>query len=328
MQQIKIKYRDMKKSIFNYTPFFASVFIACTMLIGCNNNGNKPDASGAFEAEEVIVSAEQTGKILSLNIEEGDVVTANKLLGQLDISNLSLQQAQVEASMQSLSQKTNNPAPQLALVKKQLEVQRTNLTYLLKEKQRMANLLKADAATQKQYDDIAAKVDEAQKQMDVTEQQLVLYSSNINTQNKSILSEKAPLEKSVAQLQNQINKGQITSPIQGTILTKYAMAGEMATMGKALFKIANLDSLTLRVYITGDQLSTIKLKQPVKVFVDKGSKAFSEYTGTIIWIADKSEFTPKTIQTKDERANLVYAVKIRVKNDGYLKIGMYGEVKF
>lgn len=328
MQQKKIKYRDMKKSIFNYTPFFASVFIACTMLIACNNNGNKPDASGAFEAEEVIVSAEQTGKILSLNIEEGDVVTANKLLGQLDISNLSLQQAQVEASMQSLSQKTNNPAPQLALVKKQLEVQRTNLNYLLKEKQRMANLLKADAATQKQYDDIAAKVDEAQKQMDVTEQQLVLYSSNINTQNNSILSEKAPLEKSVAQLQNQINKGQITSPIQGTILTKYAMAGEMATMGKALFKIANLDSLTLRVYITGDQLSTIKLKQPVKVFVDKGNKSFSEYTGTIIWIADKSEFTPKTIQTKDERANLVYAVKIRIKNDGYLKIGMYGEVKF
>jgi HlyD family secretion protein len=316
-----------KKSIKNISII---LLFSCslTFFTACNKNQNDADASGSFEAQEVIVSAEQSGKLLSFDIEEGDVITTNKLVGQIDISTLNIQQEQVEASMQTLTQKTNNPGPQIELVKKQLEVQKTNYSYLLNEKQRIANLLKADAATQKQFDDITAKAEEAQKQMNVTEQQLVLYSSNINTQNNAILSEKGPMEKSVKQLQNQMSKAQIFSPITGTVLTKYAMAGELTAMGKALFKIANLDTMTLRVYITGSQLSQVKLGQKVKVFVDNGEDAFKELSGNIYWISDKSEFTPKTIQTKDERANLVYATKIRVKNDGFLKIGMYGEVKF
>jgi HlyD family secretion protein len=174
---------------------------------------------------------------------------------------------------------------------------------------------------------MSAKVDEAQKQIAVTKQQLKLYTSNISTQNRSILSERAPLQKSVEQVENQISKGQIINPISGTVLSKYAMEGEMAAPGKALYKIANLDTLVLRAYITGSQLASIKLGQQVNVRIDDGNKKYKNYKGKISWISNKSEFTPKTIQTKNERANLVYAIKIRVPNDGFLKLGMYGEMK-
>jgi len=188
--------------------------------------------------------------------------------------------------------------------------------------------LEADATTQKQVDDINAQVEETKRQIAVSQQQINLYNSNIATQNRSVLSEKAPLQKSIAQIEDQISKGQIVNPVKGTVLTKYAMQGEMATIGKPLYKIADIDTITLRAYITGSQLPQIKLGQQVKVLIDSGAHGYKEYPGTISWISDKSEFTPKTIQTKDERANLVYAIKIRVKNDGYLKIGMYAEVKF
>ncbi|MDB5228773.1 MAG: HlyD family efflux transporter periplasmic adaptor subunit [Bacteroidota bacterium] len=302
--------------------------ISIFLFASCDQNKNKPDASGVFESDEVIVSAEQPGKIISFNIHEGDAVEKGKPVGQIDISNFKYQKEQIKSTINSLSERTNNPEPQLQLVRDQLEVQQTNLKYLQNEKERVSRLLKADAATQKQYDDIAAKVEEVQKQTAVTQQQLKLYSSNISTQNRSILSEKDPLQKSVEQVENQISKGQIINPVTGTVLTKYAMEGEMAAAGKPLYKIANLDTLTLRAYITGSQLSTIKLGQAVKVSIDNGEKKYKDYTGNISWISDKSEFTPKTIQTKDERANLVYAIKIRVRNDGYIKLGMYGEVKF
>ena len=173
-----------------------------------------------------------------------------------------------------------------------------------------------------------AAIDQLQKQISVFKQQIVLDESKIATQNRSILSEQNPLEKSVAQIQDQINKGQIVNPISGIVLTKYALEGEMTTIGKALYKITNLDTITLRAYITESQLTSVKLNQSVKVYTDDGAKNYKEYPGQVYWISDKSEFTPKTIQTRDERANLVYAVKIRVKNNGYLKLGMYGEVKF
>ncbi|MFN8285040.1 MAG: HlyD family efflux transporter periplasmic adaptor subunit [Chitinophagales bacterium] len=304
--------------------------IASTLFLfaACDNDKNKADASGVFESDEVIVSAEQPGKILSFMLNEGDVLEKGKIVGQIDVSNFQFQKEQIKSSIQTLSQKTNNPEPQVQLVKDQLAVQQTNLKYLMQERDRVGRLLKADAATQKQFDDMQAKVNELQKQIVVTEQQIKLYTSNIATQNRSILSEKNPMEKSVALVDNQINKGTIINPINGTILTKYAMEGEMAAAGKALYKISNLDTLTLRAYITGDQLSHIKLSQQVKVMIDNGAKEYKNYNGRITWISNKSEFTPKTIQTKNERANLVYAIKIRVPNDGYLKLGMYGEVKF
>jgi HlyD family secretion protein len=298
------------------------------LLTACNGNGNQSDASGVFESDEVIVSAEQAGKILSFNVNEGDVLEKGKNVGQIDVSNLQFQKAQIETTIQNLSNKTSNPEPQLQLVKEQLAVQQTNLKYLQQERDRIGRLLKADAATQKQYDDMQAKVDEMIRQMAVTEQQIKLYNSNYATQNKSILSERNPLRKSVEQVDNQISKGQIINPINGTVLNKFAMEGEMAGAGKALYKIANLDTLTLRVYIAESQLAAVKLGQEVKVLVDKDSKSYKTYSGKISWISNKSEFTPKTIQTKDERANLVYAMKVRVPNDGYLKIGMYGEIKF
>ena len=164
--------------------------------------------------------------------------------------------------------------------------------------------------------------------MTVTQEQIRLFQSNTATQNRSILSEKAPLEKAAQQLQAQINKGQIVNPVAGTVLTNYALKGEMAVLGKPLYKIANTDTLFLRAYITGGQLPLIKSGQRVQVRIDHGEKAYKSYPGIITWISDKSEFTPKTIQTKEERANLVYAIKVSVKNDGYLKIGMYGEVLF
>jgi HlyD family secretion protein len=294
----------------------------------CNNNEDKADASGNFEADEVIVSAQQNGEILSFDVNEGDTLSYGEVVGYIDTSDLVLQKAQVQATLQSLHEKTTNPEPQIELVKKQLAVQQTQLAHLEKDQQRFQNLVKADAATQKQLDDINAQVEETKRQIAVTQQQINLYHSNIATQNRSILSEKAPLQKSIAQIEEQISKGQIVNPVKGTVLTKYAMQGEMATIGKPLYKIADIDTITLRAYITVTQLSQIKLGQQVKVLIDSGSKAYKEYTGTVSWISDKSEFTPKTIQTKDERANLVYAIKIRVKNDGYLKIGMYAEVRF
>lgn len=300
---------------------------AAILAASCNQNKIDTDASGVFESDEVIVSAEQNGKILNFPIKEGDTLSKGAIAGNIDMSNTVLQKQQIQATIQALHDKTTNPQPQIALVKRQLAVQQSQLAQQLREKTRTENLLKADAATQKQLDDINSMIDQLQKQIAVSEQQIALDNSNIATQNRTVFSEKDPLEKSVAQIQDQINKGQIINPLSGTVLIKYALEGEMTVTGKALYKIANLDTLNLRAYITGSQLTGVRLGQTVNVYTDQGSKNYKEYTGQVSWISDKSEFTPKTIQTKDERANLVYAIKIRVKNDGYLKLGMYGEVK-
>ena len=306
-----------------FTGMLAIVFIT-----SCRSNGNKFDASGTFEATEVIVSSELSGKILSLTVNEGDTVSANRVVGAVDAEGIELQKEQVEASISSLSDKTADVGPQVALLQNQLAVQQSQLNNLLHEKQRIENLLKQDAATGKQLDDINAQIDVVRKQMGVTQQQINVQRNNTSTQNKSILSESKPLQKRVEQLNDQLKRADIVNPINGTILTKYAEAGELTSAGKALYKIADLREMKLRAYITGDQLSQIKLGQQVKVMVDAKKDKYKELTGTVSWISDKAEFTPKTIQTKEERANLVYATKINVKNDGYLKIGMYGEVLF
>lgn len=297
-------------------------------LAACNKNENKFDASGTFETTEVIVSSELNGKILSFNINEGDTISAGKIVGAVDAEGINLQKEQVEASISSLSDKTADVGPQVQLLQNQLAVQQSQLTNLLHEKKRIENLISKDAATGKQLDDINAQIDLVNKQMGVTQQQMAVSRNNVNTQNRTILSENKPLQKRVAQLNDQLKRADILNPISGTVLTKYAEAGELTAAGKALYKIADLSVMKLRAYVTGDQLSQIKLGQQVKVLVDDGKDKYKELTGTITWIADKAEFTPKTIQTKEERANLVYAIKIDVKNNGYLKIGMYGEVMF
>jgi HlyD family secretion protein len=308
---------------------FISLVLAISITISsCDSNRNAFDASGNFEADEVLVSAQQSGQLIAYSVKEGDRLQEGTVVGQIDVQIPTLQKEQVQASISVLKEKTTSADDQVAVAKKQLSVQQAQLDHLYHERKRTAQLVQSDAAPRKQLDDLDAQVDQLQKQMAVTREQIDLYRSNTATQNRNILSEKAPLEKTVQQFQAQINKGQVISPITGIVLTNYALKGEMAVMGKPLFKIANTDTLTLRAYITGEQLPLIKTGQPVQVRIDQGDKKYRSYPGTITWISDKSEFTPKTIQTKNERANLVYALKVRVKNDGYLKIGMYGEVLF
>lgn len=304
-----------------------SIIIAALFITSCTDKMDY-DASGNFEADEVIVSAQQTGVLLSYNIKEGIPLKPGDSVGQIDVKQVELQKEQTEANIAALSEKTVAPGDQTELVRRQLEVQKSQLAQQLREKNRTENLVKADAATRKQLDDINAGIDQLQKQIAVTEQQLKLNTYNTNTQNRSIMSEKAPMEKAAAQLQEQINKGKVINPINGTVLTNYALQGEMQTVGKPLYKIANTETLDLKAYVTGVQLSQIKVGQQVTVRIDDGKDSYKEYAGTINWISSKSEFTPKTIQTKDERANLVYAIKVNVENDGFLKIGMYGEVLF
>jgi HlyD family secretion protein len=299
-----------------------------TLLAACNGNRNDFDASGTFEADEVIVSASSNGKILSLSIDEGSVLSKDSIVGLVDPADIDFQKQQVEQSIQALNEQTINVQPQIKLLRDQLNVQQSKLDNLLHEKQRTQNLVKADAATGKQLDDINAQIDMVSKEMEVTRQQINVQLNNSGTQNRSILSQGKPLEKKVAQLEDQLAKTSIKNPINGTVLVKYAEPGEMTSSGKPLYKIADLSTVLLRAYISGSQLSQVKLGQTVKVLVDDGKDKYKEHSGIISWISDKAEFTPKTIQTKDERASLVYAMKIKVKNDGYLKIGMYGEVKF
>lgn len=313
----------MRKHLLN---FFTPGFLL--LLAACSNNGQTFDATGTFEADEVIVSSEIAGKILNMNLEEGDLLAKDSIVASIDAGNLALQKAQVEASITALNEKTNDVNPQLQLLREQLAVQQSQMATFEKEKLRFTALVKADAATPKQLDDIIAQIDVLQKQMAVTKQQMKVQETNTATSNRSILSEQNPLAKRADIIADQIDRSKVINPITGTVLTKYAHAGEVIGAGKGLYKIADVSSLLLRAYVSGDQLSQIKLGQPVEVFVDKGKKEYKTYRGKITWIADKAEFTPKTIQTKDERANLVYAVKILVANDGYLKIGQYGEVKW
>ncbi len=312
----------MKIRSFFYVSMLSSV------IAGCNWNKNIADASGTFEVDEVVVSSEVTGQIKALNIDEGSILKKDSIVGYIDSVPLSLQKAQVEATINALHQKTMNVAPSIKLLKDQIAVQKVQLENAVNEKARTERLIKADAATTKQLDDWNTQIDVLQKQIAVTQQQIKVQETTTGTQNSSVLSEYKPLQKSVAQIEDQLKRTNITNPINGTVLTKYAMTGEFTTPGKALYKIGDLSVITLRAYITGTQLAEIRLNQQVKILVDSSATRYREYPGQITWISDKAEFTPKTIQTQDERANLVYAIKIHVKNDGLLKIGMYGEVKF
>jgi HlyD family secretion protein len=283
-------------------------------VAACRSNTNDFDATGNFEADEVIISAEANGRILALDVDEGKDLEANAVVGLIDTTQLYLRKKQLQYSIKAVVAKSPNSSLQLAAIKEQMETAQ-------REKKRVENLLKADAATQKQLDDINAQLQLLQRQYDASQSSL-----SITTQ--SIQSETLPLKAQLDQVQDQLEKSVIKNPFKGTVLTQYALKDEMASQGKALYKIADMSSLILRAYISGSQLSQIKLGQQVKVFIDAPEGKYKEYTGDVMWVSDKAEFTPKTIQTKEERANLVYAMKIRVKNDGFLKLGMYGEVEF
>lgn len=291
------------------------LIISTTLLLAsCTGNSNLYDASGTFEATEVIVSAEASGLIKALNLEEGEVLQAGQYIGSIDSVQLYLSKKQLQAQIQAVLSKRPDVATQIAALQEQLKQAH-------REQQRITNLLKADAATQKQLDDANAQVAIINKQIEGQRSSLRITSASLS-------EETLPLTVQIEQLNDQLEKCRIVNPIAGTVLTKYAESSEMAANGKPLYKIADLSEIILRAYITGDQFAQVKLNQQVQVLVDAQDGNYTTHTGTVVWISDKAEFTPKTIQTKDERANLVYATKIKVKNDGKLKIGMYGEVKF
>jgi HlyD family secretion protein len=304
------------------------LIFAVITVAACNNNQHSFDATGNFEAVEVLVSPEIAGKILELNVEEGQLIPADSVVAIIDAASIALQREQVEASLEALSDKTSRVQPQVELLQQQRAVQQTRLDYLQRELRRIQNLYAKDAATGKQVDDLKASIEQLQEEMKVTAQQIKVQQDQVATQNRAVLSEHKPLSKRIDQLTDQLNRSKVVNPVSGTVIAKYAEVGEMASPGKPLYKIADLSQLILRAYISGDQLLQAQLGQGVKVWIDAGEKGYRALPGTIQWISDKAEFTPKTIQTRNERANLVYAIKILVPNDGSLKLGMYAEMSF
>jgi len=289
------------------------LFILLLALSACRNDDNGYDATGTFEAVETIVSAEAAGILRKFEVTEGQFIEAGTTLGYVDTTQLHLRRVQLLAQSRAVTSRQPNIRAQLAALQEQLKQAE-------REQQRVANLVKADAATGKQLDDAEAQIAIIKKQIEAQQSTLGITSG-------SLTEETTPINAQVAQVEDQLQKSRIVNPVSGTVLTKYAEENEMASIGKPLYKIANMATLQLRAYVTGNQFAQIKLNQPVTVAIDDGNGGFRNYNGTLVWISDKAEFTPKTIQTKDERANLVYAVKVNVKNDGYLKIGMYGELK-
>ncbi len=298
------------KRLNSYTLMAAALL----SLAACNRGDGNFDATGTFEATEILVSSEANGKIMELNIEEGDRLDAGAMVGYIDSTQLYLKKMQLSAGLRSVDIRKPDIRKQIAALEQQIATART-------EQQRMENLVKAKAGNQKQVDDIVNNIKYLQKQLDAQYSTLNKTTGGADAEAESILYQ-------IMQLDDQLQKSRIVTPQAGTVLVKYAEPGEVTAAGKPLYKIADTDLLYLRAYITADQLSKLKQGQTVRVFADYGADEQREYPGTITWISDKSEFTPKGIQTKDERANLVYAIKIAVKNDGYLKIGQYGETVF
>ncbi len=289
-----------------------SLLIVAALLVSCGNK-QEYDATGIFEATTVTVSSETNGKILSLNIAEGDSIAIGQHVATIDTTLLVLQQKQLLSQQSSTEQSSPDIAAQAAAL-------RTQIAHQQSECARISRLLADGAATQKQSDD-------AEAQLKILRGQLDALLSTLGKNRSSISDNALALQYQKEQIEEQIAKSRILSPITGTVLLKYAEAGEFATPGRPLFKVADLNNIYLRSYFTASQLADLKIGQEVTVIADFGGDEQFEYPGTITWIAQESEFTPKSIQTNDSRANLVYAVKIAVKNDGRLKLGQYGEVR-
>ena len=289
------------------------ISIALTLISSCSNENEKSDAYGNFEADEMIIAAETQGKVIGLFANEGDEVKAGALLCVIDTTQLSLKIEQLFSSIGAVGAKTQD-------VKVQIDVLYKKKENIIREMKRIENLLKDSAATRKQFDDVKGE-------LDVVERQIIATETQMNSGNRGILSEKGPLSVQIRQIADQIEKSKIKAIKDATVLTKYISEGEYAIPGKPLFKVADIQNMILRVYVPGDMLSDVKIgnKAEVKIDVKGGMKS---YSGQIYWISAKAEFTPKIIQTKEERVNLVYAVKIKVPNDGAIKIGMPAEANF
>lgn len=291
-----------------------TIVLSVTILSGCKNEDNLFDASGTFESVETIISAEANGKVLSIALNEGEELKAGTLVGYIDSTQLYLNREVLLQNQKAVLSGRPDIETQLDALKEEL----SNAT---NDRDRIANLVKGGVASQKQLDDANARIATIDAKIRALKSTLQTSTNVVNKQGGAV-------DAQLNLVNDQISKCRIINPVNGTVLVKYVEANEMVFAGKPLYKISDLSTIILRIYITGDQLPSVKLGQEVKVNTDDGKGGFKETKGSITWISDKAEFTPKSIMTKNERANLVYAVKVKVKNDGYLKIGMYAEVKF
>lgn len=316
--------------------------VVLLLLVACGNKEKEYDATGTFEATEVTVSAKSTGELQRFDVTEGQEIDQNVVVGTIDAYQLKLQRQQLENTKEQLkANKKQLNATRGATNSKQLDLEkqvasiRQQIANAQRERQRYNELVNDGAVPRKQLDDINYQIKVLEKQLAATQEQirsnnasLKEQSQGITAQMEGIDAQQLTVESQKAQLDDQIANSDIKAPITGSVLEKYVERGEYVTVGKPLFKMADTQNMFIRAYVTSAQLKDIKVGQQVKVFADYGNGQKKSYNGTVTWISSRSEFTPKTILTDDERADLVYAVKIAFKNDGYVKIGMYGEVKF
>ena len=290
----------------NYN-YILGLSLVATTLLSCGNGDDKADGYGNFEATEITISAENNGKLMQFDVNEGDVIEKDQFIGYIDTIPLTLKREQLLVSKAVISSKSKGVLSQISVLNAQLKTANTNRT-------RIENLIKDNAGTQKQLDDINGEIDVIKNQI-----------RSVEIQNAPVVNELKSIDVQLKQIDDQIQKSKIINPISGTVLTKYAEPNEITVFGKPLYKIANLNTMQLRVYVSETQLANIKIGDEVNVKIDDGN-AMKSYQGIISWIASEAEFTPKIIQTKEERVALVYAVKIDVANDGSIKIGMPAEM--
>jgi hypothetical protein len=288
----------------------STILVIALLFSACSDKSGKSDAYGNFETVEVLVSSEVQGKLVQFTVDEGKTFKAGEMVGLIDTIQLTLKRDQLVAQRKASATKIEN-------IRSQIDVQEEQKRTLLVDKNRIVNMLKDNAVPTKQLDDVNGKIKVIDSQI-----------ASIKTQNAAVANEIASIDKQIDQIRDQLNRCKIINPINGTVLEKYVEPSEIAAPGKALYKVADMDKMILRVYVSGSQLSSVKLNQKVKVFIDKNKDEKETLEGEVTWASPQAEFTPKIIQTKEERVNLVYAVKVSVKNDGRLKIGMPGEVKF
>ena len=300
---------NMNKSIL---PFY--LFGLLPLFVACGTKQQEYDATGTFEATEVVVSAEQSGQLLTFSIGEGDNVGQGQEIGLIDTTQVWLKIQQLGATKEVYQSQKPDLQKQIAATRQQLSTAKT-------EQQRYEELVADGAAPRKMLDDATSQVQVLQRQFDA-------QISSLNTQLSTLNSQQTAVDVQVSQLRDQLSKCHVVAPINGTVMEKYVERGEFVTVGKPLVKVADTENMYIRAYVTSAQLKSVKIGQQAKVFADYGDGQKKEYEGTVSWISGRSEFTPKTILTNDERADLVYAVKVAIKNDGFAKIGMYGEVKF
>ena len=290
----------------NYN-YILGISVIAFGLFSCGDNNGKADGYGNFEATEITISAENNGKLIQFKLEEGDLLKQDQFIGYIDTIPLALQREQLEVSKAVISSKSKGVLSQIAVLNSRLKTANTN-------KSRIENLIRDNAGTQKQLDDVTGEIDVIRNQM-----------RSVEIQNAPVVNELKTIDVQIKQIDDQIQKSKIINPVNGTVLTKYAEPNEITAFGIPLYKIADLNTMQLRVYISETELANIKIGQEVTVKIDD-SDSMKSYKGTVTWIASEAEFTPKIIQTKEERVALVYAVKVDVINDGSLKIGMPAEM--